>query len=74
MMVNKKRHIAKTITYRLLSSSLSLLIVFYFTGSWAIGASFSLMELVVKPIQYYLHERLWYKYIKFGLNKHKDEK
>jgi uncharacterized membrane protein len=25
------------------------------------------VELIYKPIQYYLHERIWYKWIKFGL-------
>ena len=26
-------------------------------------------ELVLKPLIYFLHERFWYKYIKFGLKK-----
>ena len=33
-----------------------------------IGAAFGIVELVYKPIQYYIHERIWYKWIKFGLN------
>jgi uncharacterized membrane protein len=34
-----------------------------------IGAAFSVVELVWKPIQYYIHERVWYKWIKYGISK-----
>jgi uncharacterized membrane protein len=30
-------------------------------------------ELVLKPIIYFLHERVWYKWIKFGLKKNTNE-
>jgi uncharacterized membrane protein len=39
------------------------------TGSIKIGAAFGFAELIWKPIQYYFHERIWYKWIKFGLKK-----
>jgi uncharacterized membrane protein len=39
------------------------------TGSIAVGAAFSIIELVWKPIQYYIHERVWYRYIKYGVTK-----
>jgi uncharacterized membrane protein len=39
------------------------------TGSITVGAAFSIIELIWKPIQYYIHERVWYKHIKFGLTK-----
>ena len=67
MIVQKKRHIAKTISYRLVSTLIGCLIMWVATGSVKMGAAFGLAELVYKPIQYYLHERIWYKYIKFGL-------
>jgi uncharacterized membrane protein len=38
------------------------------TGSIKWGAAFGIAELVWKPIQYYIHERIWYKFIKYGLN------
>ena len=67
MIVQKKRHIAKTISYRLVSTLIGFLIMWVATGSVKMGAAFGIAELVYKPIQYYLHERIWYKYIKFGL-------
>jgi hypothetical protein len=39
------------------------------TGSIAVGSAFSIIELVWKPIQYYIHERVWYRYIKYGVTK-----
>jgi len=67
MKVDKKRHIAKTISYRIVSTTIGFLTMWVVTGSVKIGAAFGVAELVWKPIQYYIHERIWYKYIKFGL-------
>lgn len=67
--VSYKRHLAKTISYRVISTLIGFLLMWWATGSIKFGAAFSLVELVYKPIQYYIHERVWYKYIKFGLEK-----
>jgi uncharacterized membrane protein len=72
MRVSKKRHLAKTISYRLVSTLVGFTIMLVATGSVKIGAAFGIAELLYKPIQYYIHERVWYKYINFGLEK--DEK
>ncbi len=68
MIVQKKRHIAKTISYRILSTVIGFFIMWFMSGSTKVGVAFSIAELVYKPIQYYIHERIWYKWIKFGLN------
>jgi uncharacterized membrane protein len=67
MTVQKKRHIAKTISYRIVSTVIGFGIMWAVTGSVKIGAAFGIAELIYKPIQYYVHERIWYKWIKFGL-------
>jgi len=67
MIVEKRRHIAKTISYRLVSSGIGFGIMYFATGSLKVGAIFSVAELVYKPIQYYIHERVWYRFIKYGL-------
>ncbi len=71
MIVEKKRHVAKTISYRIISTLIGFLIMYAVSGSIKIGAAFGLAELVYKPIQYYIHERIWYKWIRYGI---KDEK
>lgn len=65
--VSYKRHLAKTISYRIISSLIGFLTLWFVTNDVHVGAIFSLMEFVYKPIQYFIHERVWYKWIKFGL-------
>jgi uncharacterized membrane protein len=65
--VEKKRHIAKTVSYRLLSTLIGFAIMLVITGSVKIGAAFGVVELLYKPVQYYIHERIWYRWIKYGL-------
>lgn len=67
MIVDKKRHIAKTISYRVVSTCIGFIVMWAVSGSVKVGAAFGVAELVYKPIQYYIHERIWYRYIKFGL-------
>jgi len=69
MIVERKRHIAKTISYRILSTIIGFLLMWLISGSIKVGAAFGVAELVYKPIQYYLHERIWYKFIKYGIKK-----
>jgi hypothetical protein len=72
--VTAKRHIAKTISYRFVSTGIGFAIMWWATGSIKIGAAFGVVELVYKPIQYYIHERIWYRWIKFGLIEEKKPK
>lgn len=65
--ISKKRHIAKTISYRVVSTGVGFLIMWIVSDSVKVGAAFGVAELVYKPIQYYIHERIWYRYIKYGL-------
>ena len=71
-MVHVKRHIAKAISYRLVGSAQTILIGYVLTGSFVIASTAGIIELVIKPIIYFLHERFWYKFISFGLNKSDD--
>lgn len=66
-----KRHIAKSISYRFVGT-LTTIILTVSAGlplKWAgmVGVG----ELILKPIIYFLHERIWYRYIKFGLKNDK---
>ena len=69
MIVERKRHIAKTISYRIVSTLIGFLLMWLVSGSIKVGAAFGIAELIYKPIQYYIHERIWYKFIKYGLKK-----
>jgi uncharacterized membrane protein len=63
------RHIAKSITYRILSTTIGFLTMWWVSGSIKIGTAFGIAELLFKPFLYFVHERIWYKFIKYGLKK-----
>jgi len=54
-----KRSLAKSITWRVVATIITFVIVIVYTGriDWAIGLSF--LDLVLKFIGYYAHERAW---------------
>jgi uncharacterized membrane protein len=67
MKANYKRQIAKAITFRILGTIDTILISWLVTGSFKIGAILGGIEVVTKIILYFFHERVWDKYIKYGL-------
>ena len=69
MIVERKRHIAKTISYRIISTLIGFAIMWWVSGSIKVGAAFGVAELIYKTIKYYLHERVWYKWVKYGIKK-----
>lgn len=70
-MISYKRHLLKTITWRIIGTIDTILIAGLITGDWSIGLSVGGIELVSKTVLYYLHERGWYKFSKFGVNNKK---
>jgi uncharacterized membrane protein len=65
--LSKKRHIAKTFTWRIIASLDTLLLGWLLTGNIKLGASLMGLEVITKTFLYYLHERVWYK-SKYGIN------
>ena len=61
---NLARHILKTISYRLVGTITTVLVAYYVSGSFEVSSMLGLGEIVLKPIIYFLHERIWYKYIR----------
>jgi len=68
-MVSYKRHIAKTISWRVIGTLDTIILSGIITGSWELGLAIGGVEVFTKMILYFFHERIWYKYIKFGVNK-----
>ena len=67
--VKVQRHIAKTISYRIISTLIGIMLIILFGGDLKIVSIFGAGELIVKPLLYFLHERFWYKYITYGVSK-----
>jgi len=67
--VSKIRHLTKAVTWRIIASITTALIAWFFgLPPKAVGAVF-VADLVIKFVMYYVHERVWYKYIKLGVKR-----
>lgn len=68
-MVSYKRHALKTITWRVVGTIDTILLSFIITGSIKTGFTIGSIELFTKMILYFFHERIWYKFSKYGIKK-----
>jgi uncharacterized membrane protein len=68
-MVSYKRHLLKTISWRAVGTLDTIILSWIITGNWKLGLTIGAVEIITKMILYFFHERFWYKYIKFGVNK-----
>ena len=61
-MVSYKRHIAKTISWRILGTLDTFILSWVLTGSVKIGAAIGGAEVLIKTILYFIHERVWARF------------
>jgi uncharacterized membrane protein len=71
MHVSKKRHIAKTITWRVIGTIDTIILSWLITGELKLGLAIGGIEVITKMLLYYFHERVWYRWIKYGLKNNK---
>ncbi len=58
-MVQKRRHLAKTITWRLSATLITAVTAWIVTGTFAVALAITSVDFVIKFGWYYAHERLW---------------
>ena len=68
-MVSYKRHLLKTISWRVIGTLDTMILSAVITGSWEMGLTIGGVEVFTKMFLYFLHERAWYKLSKFGVEK-----
>ena len=56
-----KRHVAKSLSWRLIGSLDTLLFAWLVTGNFSDGLNVSLVTTITKLVWYYIHEQLWFK-------------
>jgi len=66
--VSLRRHILKTLTWRIVGTIDTILLGWLVSGNPMVGITIGSFEVVTKMILYFLHERIWYK-IDFGVNR-----
>ena len=55
----RKRSIAKTISWRVVATVATIVIVYAFTGEAALSFGVGVVEVAAKVVLYYGHERAW---------------
>ena len=65
---SKRRHLLKTVSWRLIGTLDTMLLSWFISGNPLTGVKIGFAEVVTKMLLYYLHERAWYR-INFGLDK-----
>jgi len=61
-----KRHLAKTMTWRIIGTIDTMIIGWLVSGNYLVGLSIGGTEVITKMILYYGHERFW---LKIGIEK-----
>ena len=70
---SRKRHLAKTVTWRIVGTIDTVLLAWIISGNPFTGFKIGAAEVITKMILYYFHERTWYK-INFGLDRREERK
>ncbi len=63
---SRKRHIGKTITWRLVGTLDTMILAWVISGNPLTGFKIGIAEIITKMVFYYIHERVWYR-IDYGL-------
>ena len=56
-----RRHIAKTISWRIVGTADTMVLSWLITGSIEAGLQIGVADVTTKMVLYYLHERAWFK-------------
>lgn len=65
--VSAKRHLAKTLTWRVVATTDTFLLAWLITGKLDYAGLIASFEVLTKMVLYYYHERAWYKYTRYGI-------
>ena len=68
-MISYKRHILKTLSWRIIGTLDTVVLSWLITGNIKFGLVIGGAEAISKMLLYFLHERVWYKYSKYDDDK-----
>ena len=71
-MESRRRSLAKTIFWRIIATTVTMLVSFIWLGEWTSAVALALTANVIKMLLYYIHERTWNR-ISFGRKKVKED-
>ncbi len=73
ILASRKRHLAKTFTWRFVGTLDTVIIAWIITGNPMSGLKIGFAEVITKMVLYYIHERVWYR-MDFGLAQRRNKK
>ena len=56
-----KRSLVKGLTYRILSTIITMFLVYGLTGNLKVSGVIGVFEFTIKLLFYYVHERIWHQ-------------
>jgi uncharacterized membrane protein len=59
-----KRHLLKTISWRAVGTIDTIILGWIITGDPLTGLKIGALEVLTKMTLYFIHERVWYKFVK----------
>jgi len=68
-MASYKSTLVKTIIWRVIATSITILSGWFVSGDWKFGLAVGGLDTVLKTIGYFSYERVWEKSNGFGYNK-----
>ena len=58
-MENRKRSLTKTIVWRVIATTVTMVVSFIWLGEWTSAFALAITANFIKGILYYIHERVW---------------
>ena len=55
------RDMLKTLSYRIIGSATSFILTYLATNDYKVGIGVGLGDFLIKPLIYFVHERIWRK-------------
>lgn len=55
----KKRSVAKTVTWKIIATAITLFTVYFFTGTFIGSLKITVAAATLGMISFYIHERMW---------------
>lgn len=55
------RHVAKTVSWRIIGTIDTMILAWLISGDPLVGLKVGLVEVITKMLLYYLHEKVWYR-------------
>jgi len=54
-----KKSIYKTLSWRVIATSIGMSLIYFFTKQLEFSLAFGVLDFLIKSVAYFIHERVW---------------